>query len=250
MSSPLPASVSAPGAAPPPAVALRWLWAAVGVLGAAVLALGAMLIAPQGDPGVALQEAPAAAVPRTPETEVIDERRAPETGARATPGAPAARGAGARPLPLQPLHANTPAPVRAVAAPAPEARDLPCAVCGRVEAVHAVQQAAPATGVGAVAGGVLGAVVGNQVGKGSGRTAATVLGAVGGGYVGHRVEQSTRTRTVYQVRVRMQDGTVRQFQRAEPVAVGTPVVVQGRGFRTDMDAPEPVQGPAVAAPRY
>ena len=108
-----------------------------------------------------------------------------------------------------------------------------CRSCGRVESVQAVQQAAPATGVGAVAGGVLGAVVGNQIGKGSGRTAATVLGAVGGGYVGHKVEERTRTHTVYQVAVRMEDGSLRHFQRAEPTAVGTPVVLQGKGFRVD-----------------
>jgi len=102
-----------------------------------------------------------------------------------------------------------------------------------VESVQAVQQAAPATGVGAVAGGVLGAVVGNQVGKGSGRAAATVLGAVGGGYVGHKVEERTRTQTVYQVAVRMEDGSVRRFTRAQPPAVGTPVVLQGKGFRVD-----------------
>jgi len=122
-----------------------------------------------------------------------------------------------------------------------------CAACGRVESVVPVEQAAPATGVGAVAGGVLGAVVGNQVGKGSGRTAATVLGAVGGGYVGHRVEQNTRTQTVYQVRVRMQDGSVRRFQRSQPVAVGEPVIVQGRSFRTDPGASEPMPRATTAA---
>jgi outer membrane lipoprotein SlyB len=78
---------------------------------------------------------------------------------------------------------------------------------------------------------VLGAVVGNQVGKGSGRTAATVLGAVGGGYVGHTVEQRTRTQTVYEVRVRMDDGSVRRFTRAQPVPEGAPVRLQGKGFQ-------------------
>ena len=116
---------------------------------------------------------------------------------------------------------------------APVARAPVCASCGRVESVQAVEQAEPATGVGAVAGGVLGAVVGNQVGKGSGRTAATLLGAAGGGYVGHKIEQRTRTRTVYQVAVRMDNGSVRHFQRAQPTAVGTPVVLQGKGFRVD-----------------
>ena len=111
------------------------------------------------------------------------------------------------------------------------ARAPVCAVCGRIESVQAVQHAAPATGVGAVAGGVLGAVVGNQVGKGSGRTAATVLGAVGGGYVGHTVEQRTRTQTVYAVRVRMDDGSVRRFTRSQPVPEGAPVRLQGKGFQ-------------------
>lgn len=89
----------------------------------------------------------------------------------------------------------------------------------------------PATGVGAVAGGVLGAVVGNQVGEGSGRTAATVLGAVGGGYVGEQAEQCTRTQTVYEVRVRMDDGSVRRFTRSQPVPEGAPVRVEGKGFQ-------------------
>lgn len=40
-------------------------------------------------------------------------------------------------------------------------------------------------GIGAVAGGV----IGNQIGKGSGRTAATILGAVGGGVLGNEVEK-------------------------------------------------------------
>ncbi len=88
-------------------------------------------------------------------------------------------------------------------------------------------------GVGTVAGAVIGGVLGNQVGKGSGRTVATVLGAVGGGYLGHTVEQRTRTTTAYQIRVRMDDGSVRTFTRSQPVAEGTAVRVEGRSFRVD-----------------
>ena len=128
-----------------------------------------------------------------------------------------------------------------------------CTTCGRVESVQAIQQAAPATGVGAVAGGVLGAVVGNQVGKGSGRAAATVLGAVGGGYVGHKVEERTRTQTVYQIAVRLENGSLRRFTRTQPTAVGTPVVVQGKSFRVDdgatMRAEEPQQRARASAVR-
>lgn len=46
------------------------------------------------------------------------------------------------------------------------------------------QQASP---VGIAAGAVIGGVLGNQVGKGNGRTLATVAGAVGGGFIGNEV---------------------------------------------------------------
>lgn len=74
----------------------------------------------------------------------------------------------------------------------------------------ASQPAAP-SGVGVVGGAVLGGLLGNQVGGGSGRTLATIAGAVGGGYAGNEVEKRTRTTTTYQVRVRMEDGQVRTF---------------------------------------
>ena len=100
-----------------------------------------------------------------------------------------------------------------------------------IEAVRPVQQKGQGTGLGAVAGGVLGGVVGNQMGKGSGKTAMTVLGAIGGGYAGNEVEKQQRTVTVYEVRVRMDDGSLRTFtQSTEPVP-GTRVEVEGRSFR-------------------
>ena len=43
-------------------------------------------------------------------------------------------------------------------------------------------------GLGAVVGVLAGGVLGNQVGHGAGRGAATVLGAIGGGFVGNEVE--------------------------------------------------------------
>ena len=125
-----------------------------------------------------------------------------------------------------------------------------CSTCGRVESVQAIEQAAPATGVGAVAGGVLGAVVGNQIGKGNGRTAATVLGAVGGGYAGHEIEKRTRTQTTYQVRVRLEDGSSRVFTRSQPPAVGTPVVLQGKGFRVADEGTMPQAQQPQPAPQY
>ena len=227
-------------AAPPAGMPLKWLWAAIAALGLCVLALGATLVAQQRPGTVAEPQALVSQGTRTPESEIIDEKRpvalnqraqaAPEYGAsRALAPAPVQRAA-ARAYPQAPQQSRyDEAPGRD--ARHEMARAPVCAVCGRIESVQAVQHAAPATGVGAVAGGVLGAVVGNQVGKGSGRTAATVLGAVGGGYVGHTVEQRTRTQTVYEVRVRMDDGSVRRFTRSQPVPEGAPVRLQGKGFQ-------------------
>lgn len=243
----LPSTVPTP--APASGVPVKWLWVAIGVLGLSVAALGTTMAVQwsrQGaTPAAAVAQADTA-VPRTPESEIINERREAPPSARAplAANAPVRQGVAA---PVAPAPQRVSRPAQAEPLPVREARSAPvCGVCGRVESVQAIQQAEPATGVGAVAGGVLGAVVGNQVGKGNGRTAATLLGAVGGGYVGHQVEQRTRTHTVYQVRVRMEDGSVRQFTRAQAVAVGTPVTLEGQGFRIAQE-PSPYNAPQAPA---
>lgn len=86
-----------------------------------------------------------------------------------------------------------------------------CHSCGQVEAVRAVQIEAAPSGVGIVAGAVLGGVLGNQVGGGNGKKLATVAGAVGGGFAGNEIERRARSATTYEVRVRMENGTVRTF---------------------------------------
>lgn len=84
-----------------------------------------------------------------------------------------------------------------------------CQDCGRIEGVREVKQAGDGSGIGAVAGGVAGAVLGRQVGGGSGRTIATVVGAVGGAVAGHQIEKHVRKNVVYEVTVRMDDGSAR-----------------------------------------
>ena len=227
------------GAAP----ALKWLWTAIGVLGVSVVALGTTLVLQNAGPSAA--DAPPLAAAAQPANGAPGAATPPQSYQAPPP-------VGNRNVAIHSAANQPPALAQGYAEPFRQPQQQPlrtaaqapvCATCGRVESVQAVQQAAPATGVGAVAGGVLGAVVGNQVGKGSGRTAATVLGAVGGGYVGHKVEERTRTQTVYQIAVRMEDGSVRRFTRLQPPAVGTPVVLQGKGFRVDdgaaMRAAEP-----------
>jgi outer membrane lipoprotein SlyB len=86
-----------------------------------------------------------------------------------------------------------------------------CNSCGRVESVRSVQQQAQPSGLGVMAGAVLGGVLGNQVGGGNGKKLATVAGAVGGGFAGNEIEKQSRSTTTYEVRVRMDNGTVRTF---------------------------------------
>ena len=105
-----------------------------------------------------------------------------------------------------------------------------CTYCGVIEGVRPVQHKGDGSGVGAVAGGVLGAVVGNQMGGGNGKTAMTVLGALGGGVAGNEVEKRSKTTTVYEVQVRMEDGTLRTFTSASSPTPGAAVTVDGQGF--------------------
>jgi outer membrane lipoprotein SlyB len=77
--------------------------------------------------------------------------------------------------------------------------------------VNVVEQKGEGSGLGAVAGGVLGGVLGNQVGRGGGRTAATVVGAGAGAYAGHEIEKYAKSAKRYEVAVRMEDGSSRNF---------------------------------------
>jgi outer membrane lipoprotein SlyB len=111
-----------------------------------------------------------------------------------------------------PRKAPASEPVRVASAPpAPPAAPRVCANCGTVEAVNAIQQQGEGSGLGAVAGGVAGALLGNQVGGGSGRKIATVAGAAGGAYAGHQIEKHVKSTKRYDVVVRMDDGSTRTF---------------------------------------
>lgn len=109
-----------------------------------------------------------------------------------------------------------------------------CSNCGNIESVRKVTTRARGTGVGAAGGAVLGGLLGNQIGGGRGRDLATVAGAVGGAVVGNQVEGNMRATTSYQVRVRMDDGSVRTFNRetAPPYRNGERVRIVNGGLRS------------------
>jgi outer membrane lipoprotein SlyB len=102
-----------------------------------------------------------------------------------------------------------------------------CMDCGVVIAVREMKQAGEGTGVGVVAGGVLGGVVGHQIGGGRGKDLATAAGVVGGAIAGHQVEKQARAKIVYQVDVKMDNGSLRTLTQATPFAVGAKVRVAG-----------------------
>lgn len=115
-----------------------------------------------------------------------------------------------------------------------------CASCGTVEAVTPVERQGKVNGVdvggttiglGTVAGGVVGGLVGNQMGGGDGKTAMTVLGVAGGAFAGNQIEKNMKKVTVYAVRVRMDDGSVRNMELSSAVAVGAKVIVEGKNLR-------------------
>jgi outer membrane lipoprotein SlyB len=123
-----------------------------------------------------------------------------------------------------PQHSTTAATT--AAKPAPVAAAV-CNTCGVVEAVTPFEKKGEGTGIGAVAGGVIGGVVGNQVGGGNGRKAMTVLGAVGGGMAGHEIEKRQRATTLYAVKVRMEDGSLRSVTQSTAPTVGQKVTLDG-----------------------
>lgn len=183
----------------------RWVWLAGGAVALSIAGIAGALALQQRTQ----QAAPAAAVAATtPAEEAVP---APRASARsATAG-----------------HAQG----SAANGPAADTQAAVCAHCGVVESVQAVKIKGEAHGVGAVAGGVLGGVVGNQFGKGNGRKAMTVLGAVGGGVAGHEIEKNVNAKTVYKVRVRMDDGSLRTLQQSQAPDVGTRVKVDGSTLR-------------------
>lgn len=201
----------------------RAVWIGFAVLGLVTTALaGALVMRPASPP--ALPDA-ALSSAGTPMTDV--------------PAAPAQRQTTPSHRTARNAHADAAAPTTADtpwSAPGGTTPATACSTCGVVESVRAVQLQGQGSGVGVVAGGVVGGLLGHQFGGGKGKTAMTVLGAVGGGVAGNEIEKRARSATVYDITVRMDDGSTRSFRRAEAFAVGSAVVVEGRTLRLSSDS--------------
>lgn len=91
---------------------------------------------------------------------------------------------------------------------------------------------------GTLVGAGVGGLLGNQIGSGSGRTAATVGGALAGGAVGSHVGQNVTSRNGLEIEVRLDQGggrvsVVQEVNPRESFSVGNRVrVITGAGGRT------------------
>ena len=106
---------------------------------------------------------------------------------------------------------------------------------GVVDSIQVTRVNPVSGGAGAVVGGLLGALVANQVGSGRGRTAATVAGAAGGAYVGNEVEKNrAQGHDAYQIGIRLDNGTYRTIVQDDvnDLRVGNRVrLIDGRAYR-------------------
>ena len=193
------------------------LVAIVAVLGVTVMALAAALVVSRSEaqPGlVNSTSAPLASTAPAPVARLASEA--------AKTVHPVAKRVTTQPAPAQPSHVSV------------------CADCGTVEAVTAVQRQGQVNGVavgnqtiglGTVAGGLIGGLLGNQVGGGNGKTLATVAGVAGGAFAGNTIEKNMKQVTVYDVRLRMDDGSRRNMEVSSAVTVGSKVIVEGKNLR-------------------
>src|SRR5471030_2175240 len=109
------------------------------------------------------------------------------------------------------------------------------ATYGTIDSIKIIKAATPNTGAAAAPAGLVGALLGNQIGSGNGRAAATVAGAVGGAVVGNNVESSrNQPHDVYRISVRMDNGDYRTIDQDSvyDLRTGNRVhMVDGRVYR-------------------
>ena len=208
----------------------RGVWIGGGLMALTVIALATTLVVKNND---ALSDAGAAPPPLVASTTTPG---APAPGQSSVATAPIVTpttpvNESARPL-QQPLPRNAAnndsswndQPQHVAAVPA-------CADCGVIDGYSAVQVKGQNNGVGAVAGGLGGALVGSKIAGRGNHSVGGVIGAIGGGLLGNAIESHERVVTVYDVRVRMADGSIRTVRQSTVPTVGQRVNVEGHTLR-------------------
>src|SRR5690349_25029209 len=91
---------------------------------------------------------------------------------------------------------------------------------GRVVAIDVVGGSGRTSGGGAVAGAIIGGVLGHQVGSGRGNDVATAAGAVGGAVAGNEIEkQNQAMASYYRITIDMDRGNTETVNVANPAGL-------------------------------
>ena len=104
-----------------------------------------------------------------------------------------------------------------------------CNVCGQVTAVKVMEKEGESGAAGLIAGGVAGALLGHQIGAGTGKDVATLAGAAGGAYAGKRIEGKMKATKTWVVSVKFENGSERtfNFEKDPSLVTGTLVKLSG-----------------------
>ncbi|MFD2271112.1 glycine zipper 2TM domain-containing protein [Undibacterium arcticum] len=132
--------------------------------------------------------------------------------------------------------------LQTAAAPAPVRVARVCNNCGTVEAVNLIEVKGEGGYLGTIGGGVVGALLGSQVGGGKGRTAAEIAGAVGGAYAGRTIEGNSRASNHYEVLVRLQNGATQTVTFAAEPGFRVGDKVKNHGWRNRAQSVTPLAG--------
>ena len=114
--------------------------------------------------------------------------------------------------PAQVAYAEAPAmtpPPPPAPAPVAQAPAVKPGVLGMVDSVREVEDKGDAKGIGAVGGGIAGAVLGHNIGDNN--KLVTVLGAAGGALLGNQIEKTARATKHWELTVRYDDGSTQVF---------------------------------------
>ena len=107
-----------------------------------------------------------------------------------------------------------------------------CPDCARVVSISQVEREGEPSALGTIAGGIAGALLGRQLGGGTGQDLATVAGAAGGAYAGRQIEKKVSTHKAWIVTVQLPDGSRADHEYAQDpgLRVGDLVRKTDQGF--------------------
>jgi uncharacterized protein YcfJ len=86
-----------------------------------------------------------------------------------------------------------------------------CLDCAKVTEIIVSEKAGEGGAMGVIAGGVAGALLGNQIGGGKGKDIATIAGAAGGAFAGNKIEKKMNSVKVWTVHVQYDNGNKGSF---------------------------------------